>query len=154
MTQGRGYQPVEYPVDGEDEEEDPKPIGVLRLDASYSPGAPRGLQRWRALGWSSARTSTSSSWNLESDGTIEPEQCHSAAPRPSCSAAVGGVRGSEQPELASPCRWRQKSARRWIPSLLRPVDDLELTVRSANCLKAENIYYIGDSDSAYRRRTS
>ena len=28
--------------------------------------------------------------------------------------------------------------------LLRPVDDLELTVRSANCLKAENIYYIGD----------
>jgi DNA-directed RNA polymerase subunit alpha len=28
--------------------------------------------------------------------------------------------------------------------LLRPVDDLELTVRSANCLKAESIYYIGD----------
>ena len=30
------------------------------------------------------------------------------------------------------------------PILLRPVDDLELTVRSANCLKAENIFYIGD----------
>ena len=30
------------------------------------------------------------------------------------------------------------------PILIRPVDDLELTVRSANCLKAENIYYIGD----------
>ena len=30
------------------------------------------------------------------------------------------------------------------PVLLRPVDDLELTVRSANCLKAESIYYIGD----------
>ena len=30
------------------------------------------------------------------------------------------------------------------PILRRPVDDLELTVRSANCLKAENIYYIGD----------
>jgi DNA-directed RNA polymerase subunit alpha len=30
------------------------------------------------------------------------------------------------------------------PMLLRPVDDLELTVRSANCLKAENIYFIGD----------
>ena len=30
------------------------------------------------------------------------------------------------------------------PILLRPVDDLEFTVRSANCLKAENIYYIGD----------
>ncbi len=30
------------------------------------------------------------------------------------------------------------------PVLLRPVDDLELTVRTANCLKAENIFYIGD----------
>jgi DNA-directed RNA polymerase subunit alpha len=30
------------------------------------------------------------------------------------------------------------------PILMRPVDELELTVRSANCLKAENIYYIGD----------
>jgi DNA-directed RNA polymerase subunit alpha len=30
------------------------------------------------------------------------------------------------------------------PLLLRPIDDLELTVRSANCLKAESIYYIGD----------
>ncbi|WP_276617784.1 DNA-directed RNA polymerase subunit alpha [Turicimonas muris] len=30
------------------------------------------------------------------------------------------------------------------PILRRPVDDLELTIRSANCLKAENIYYIGD----------
>jgi len=30
------------------------------------------------------------------------------------------------------------------PVLMQPVDDLELTVRSANCLKAENIYYIGD----------
>ena len=30
------------------------------------------------------------------------------------------------------------------PILLRPVDELELTVRSANCLKAENIHYIGD----------
>jgi DNA-directed RNA polymerase subunit alpha len=34
--------------------------------------------------------------------------------------------------------------RKFDPILLRPVDDLELTVRSANCLKAENIYYIGD----------
>ena len=30
------------------------------------------------------------------------------------------------------------------PVLMQPVDDLELTVRSANCLKAESIYYIGD----------
>ena len=30
------------------------------------------------------------------------------------------------------------------PIMLRPVDELELTVRSANCLKVEKIYYIGD----------
>src|SRR6266511_1438169 len=38
----------------------------------------------------------------------------------------------------------QRSMPQVDPILLRPVDDLELTVRSANCLKAENIYYIGD----------
>ena len=42
---------------------------------------------------------------------------------------------SEQPKTAGP---------QMDPILLRPVDELELTVRSANCLKAENIYYIGD----------
>ena len=36
------------------------------------------------------------------------------------------------------------SSQQFDPVLLRPVDELELTVRSANCLKAENIYYIGD----------
>merc|ERR1712071_662953 len=39
---------------------------------------------------------------------------------------------------------QQKEEEEIDPILLRPVDDLELTVRSANCLKAENIYYIGD----------
>jgi DNA-directed RNA polymerase subunit alpha len=43
--------------------------------------------------------------------------------------------------LISSTTWQARSS---IQSLLRPVDELELTVRSANCLKAENIYYIGD----------
>ena len=38
----------------------------------------------------------------------------------------------------------QPQGQQFDPTLLRPVDDLELTVRSANCLKAESIYYIGD----------
>jgi DNA-directed RNA polymerase subunit alpha len=38
----------------------------------------------------------------------------------------------------------KRSSQQFDPILLRPVDELELTVRSANCLKAENIYYIGD----------
>jgi DNA-directed RNA polymerase subunit alpha len=43
-----------------------------------------------------------------------------------------------------PITTEEKKASQIDPVLLRPVDDLELTVRSANCLKAENIYYIGD----------
>jgi DNA-directed RNA polymerase subunit alpha len=45
-------------------------------------------------------------------------------------SALPGISGARNPQID--------------PILLRPVDDLELTVRSANCLKAENIYYIGD----------
>ncbi len=41
-------------------------------------------------------------------------------------------------------RGRPSASEHFDPILLRPVDELELTVRSANCLKAENIYYIGD----------
>jgi DNA-directed RNA polymerase subunit alpha len=44
----------------------------------------------------------------------------------------------------TPVQIEQPKASRSTRSCLRPVDDLELTVRSANCLKAENIYYIGD----------
>ncbi|HET9736136.1 MAG TPA: DNA-directed RNA polymerase subunit alpha C-terminal domain-containing protein, partial [Burkholderiales bacterium] len=44
----------------------------------------------------------------------------------------------------TPAQAEQTKSPQVDPILLRPVDDLELTVRSANCLKAENIYYIGD----------
>ena len=44
----------------------------------------------------------------------------------------------------APSEVEVKAAPQVDPVLLRPVDDLELTVRSANCLKAENIFYIGD----------
>jgi DNA-directed RNA polymerase subunit alpha len=43
-------------------------------------------------------------------------------------------------EVAAP----QEEENEFDPIFLQPVDDLELTVRSANCLKAEQIYYIGD----------
>ena len=55
--------------------------------------------------------------------------------------AAVGVRSLEG--MAEPMQ-AQRTSPQVDPILLRPVDDLELTVRSANCLKAENIYYIGD----------
>ena len=57
--------------------------------------------------------------------------------------AAGGVRAARGQSEAPP-RSPTEDPQQFDPILLRPVDELELTVRSANCLKAENIYYIGD----------
>ena len=75
--------------------------------------------------------------DIETNGAIEPEEAIRAARACSSTSSVfaqleGTALPAEQPSPAVD------------PILLRPVDDLELTVRSANCLKAENIYYIGD----------
>jgi DNA-directed RNA polymerase subunit alpha len=58
--------------------------------------------------------------------------------------AAGGVRAARGQCEPGWLRGRGARAPQFDPILLRPVDELELTVRSANCLKAENIYYIGD----------
>ena len=57
-------------------------------------------------------------------------------------AVFAQLEGSELAAFDAPAQ-RGGNAQ-FDPILLRPVDELELTVRSANCLKAENIYYIGD----------
>ena len=77
--------------------------------------------------------------DIETNGAIEPEEAIRTAARIlmeqlSVFADLAGT--------AMPVEY-QKTVQ-VDPLLLRPVDDLELTVRSANCLKAENIYYIGD----------
>ena len=77
--------------------------------------------------------------DIETNGSIEPEEAVRAAARilidqMSIFADLEGTPIEVEEEKAPPID----------PVLLRPVDDLELTVRSANCLKAEDIYYIGD----------
>jgi DNA-directed RNA polymerase subunit alpha len=79
--------------------------------------------------------------DVETNGVISPEEAVRQSARIlmdqiSVFAALEGAGDSyEAPARGTP---------QIDPVLLRPVDDLELTVRSANCLKAENIYYIGD----------
>ena len=77
--------------------------------------------------------------DIETNGVVEPEQAvrYAASVLVEQLSVFADLKGTDQPsaERASP---------QVDPVLLRPVDDLELTVRSANCLKAENIYYIGD----------
>ena len=135
VTRGRGYQPVEY---GGEEEEDVRPIGVLRLDASYSP------MRRVAYAVESARVEQRTDLDklildIESDGTIEPEQAIRRAATILQQQLAVFVDLDKEGETVV-----EEKRDEVDPVLLRPVDDLELTVRSANCLKAENIYYIGD----------
>jgi DNA-directed RNA polymerase subunit alpha len=139
VRRGRGYEPVsQRELDGAEE----RPIGKLPLDASYSP------VRRVAIDVQSARVEQRTDLDrlvidLETNGTIDPKGAvqHAAGilrDQLSSFVALEGIHpeeaGGELPPEKPPID----------PILLRPVDDLELTVRSANCLKAENIYLIGD----------
>ena len=135
VEKGRGYVPGNVRIVGDEET---KAIGKIVLDASYSP-----VKRV-SYAVESARVEQRTDldrlvMDVETNGVIEPEEAVRQAARIlvdqlSVFAALEGTSVSaEMPKSSSV-----------DPLLLRPVDDLELTVRSANCLKAENIYYIGD----------
>ena len=137
VTRGRGYVPVEHT--GEEEEEESHPIGILRLDASYSP------MRRVAYQVENARVEQRTDLDrlvldVESNGTIEPEE----AIRRAATILKQQLDVFVDLEGAEGDAGTEEEADEIDPKLLRPVDDLELTVRSANCLKAEHIYYIGD----------
>ena len=135
VSRGRGYQPVDARVKDDDET---RAIGRLQLDASYSP-----VSRL-AYTVESARVEQRTDLDklvldLETNGTIDPEEAiRRAATILQHQLAVFVDLESEQDSEP------EEQEDQIDPILLRPVDDLELTVRSANCLKAENIYYIGD----------
>lgn len=135
VARGRGYVPADA---REGEEEETRSIGRLSLDATFSP-----INRV-AYVVESARVEQRTDLDklvldLETNGTIDPEEAiRRAATILQQQLAVFVDLESEGD--AEPARQEDEVD----PILLRPVDDLELTVRSANCLKAENIYYIGD----------
>ncbi len=135
IGRGRGYMPVDARSKDDDET---RAIGRLQLDASYSP-----VSRL-AYTVESARVEQRTDLDklvldLETNGTIDPEEAiRRAATILQHQLAVFVDLESEQDSEP------EEQEDQIDPILLRPVDDLELTVRSANCLKAENIYYIGD----------
>ena len=133
IEKGRGYVPAtSRRVD------DTRSIGSILLDASFSPVRRVSYQV------ESARVEQRTDLDrlvidIETNGVIEPEE----AVRYSASVLVDQL--SVFASLQSTSEERIESSQPQVdPILLQPVDDLELTVRSANCLKAENIYYIGD----------
>ena len=133
IEKGRGYTPASLMS-----EEQSKTIGNLFIDASFSP------IRKVSFNVENARVEQSTDFDkliidIETNGSIEPEKAVTAAAAilmdQLSSFADMSFQQSSAPVLEKP---------KINPVLLRPVDDLELTVRSANCLKAESIFYIGD----------
>lgn len=135
VSKGRGYVAADSGLSDEDET---RGIGKLQLDASYSP------VRRVAYVVEAARVEQRTDLDklvidLETDGTIDPEDAIRRA------ATILQQQIAVFVDLEQERKPEKKEQREEVdPILLRPVDDLELTVRSANCLKAENIYYIGD----------
>ncbi|EQD56045.1 DNA-directed RNA polymerase subunit alpha [Metallibacterium sp.] len=135
VRRGLGYQPasVRHAAD-----EEARPIGRLQLDASFCP------VRRVAYEVDAARVEQRTNLDklvldIETNGTMDAEDAvRRAAEIIAEQLAIFGdfTRRSVEENQAD------KSG--FDPILLRPIDDLELTVRSANCLKAESIYYIGD----------
>jgi DNA-directed RNA polymerase subunit alpha len=135
ISRGRGY----VPADARDNpEEETRAIGRLQLDATFSPVVRVSYVVENAR--VEQRTDLDKLvLDLETNGTLDPEEAirRAATILQQQLAVFVDLEGEKQSE---PEERRDEVD----PILLRPVDDLELTVRSANCLKAENIYYIGD----------
>jgi len=134
VEQGRGYEPVS----SRRVSEETRTVGSIMLDASFSPVC--------RVSYSveSARVEQRTDldklvMDIETNGVIEPEEAVRYAARILVDqlSIFADLQGT-------PTAIEAPKAPQVDPILLRPVDDLELTVRSANCLKAENIYYIGD----------
>ncbi len=135
VEMGRGYVPASTRRNAEEED---RAIGRLLVDASFSP-----VVRI-AYDVDSARVEQRTDLDklvldMETNGTLDPEE---AIRRASTILAEQLDAFVELRDVTEPEQKEEKPL--FDPILLRPVDDLELTVRSANCLKAEAIQYIGD----------
>ncbi|MFD0966612.1 DNA-directed RNA polymerase subunit alpha [Seminibacterium arietis] len=135
VQRGRGYVPASTRVHSQNEE---RPIGRLLVDACYSP-VNRIAYNVEATRVEQRTDLDKLVIELETNGTLDPEEAirRSATILAEQLDAFVDLRDVRQPEV-------KEEKPEFDPILLRPVDDLELTVRSANCLKAETIHYIGD----------
>ncbi|MBK8072815.1 MAG: DNA-directed RNA polymerase subunit alpha [Ramlibacter sp.] len=139
VEKGRGYVPGSMRRYGD---EPTKSIGRIVLDASFSP-----VKRV-SYTVESARVEQRTDLDklvmeIETNGAVTAEDAVRASAKILVEqlAVFAQLEGNELAAFDAPVA---RASQNFDPILLRPVDELELTVRSANCLKAENIYYIGD----------
>ncbi len=138
VRRGRGYHPAQSKAEPGEEDTGATEIGALRLDASFSPirRVSYAVERARV----EQRTDLDKLvLDIETNGSIEPED----AVRTAASTLY------DQLAVFVDLEAREEATRvgdsgKINPTLLKPIEDLELTVRSTNCLKAEDIHYVGD----------
>ncbi|VFP81223.1 DNA-directed RNA polymerase subunit alpha [Buchnera aphidicola (Cinara kochiana kochiana)] len=135
IMRGRGYVTAQS---RKDLMQTDRIVGKLFLDVSYSP-IERIVYNVEAARVEQRTDLDKLIIDMETNGTIDPEEAIRKAATILAEQLESFVdlRGIREPEI-------KEEKPEFEPSLLRPVDDLELTVRSANCLKAESIHYIGD----------
>ena len=131
---GKGYVPASL-LKAED-----APIGLIAVDAIYSP------VRKVAYKVDNSRVGQQTDYDrltiqIETDGSVGPEDAVGLAARILQDQLQLFV-NFDEPHLAQVNERRPELP--FNPNLLRKVDELELSVRSANCLKNDNIVYIGD----------
>ncbi|QLK87296.1 DNA-directed RNA polymerase subunit alpha [Arsenophonus endosymbiont of Aphis craccivora] len=135
VQRGRGYVPASARIHSE---EDERPIGRLLVDACYSP-VERIAYNVEATRVEQRTDLDKLVIEMETNGTIDPEEAIRRA------ATILAEQLEAFVDLRDVAKVEVKDEKpEFDPILLRAVDDLELTVRSANCLKAEAIHYIGD----------
>ena len=139
VEKGRGYVPGNLRRYGD---EPTKSIGRIVLDASFSPvnRVSYAVENARV----EQRTDLDKLvMEIQTNGAISPEEAIRSSAKILCEqlAIFAQLPTDGQGIFDAPI---SRPTPNFDPILLRPVDELELTVRSANCLKAENIYYIGD----------
>ncbi|MFP3028778.1 MAG: DNA-directed RNA polymerase subunit alpha [Arsenophonus sp.] len=135
VQRGRGYVPAFTRIHSE---EDERQIGRLLVDACYSP-VERIAYNVEATRVEQRTDLDKLVIEMETNGTIDPEEAIRRA------ATILAEQLEAFVDLRDVAKVEVKDEKpEFDPILLRAVDDLELTVRSANCLKAEAIHYIGD----------
>jgi DNA-directed RNA polymerase subunit alpha len=135
VVKGRGYSPANTRVVNEDDE---RAIGQLYVDATFTP------VNMVTYSVESARVENRTDLDkliidVDTDGTLEAEDAIKYAATILSDQLTSFVDFKVIEEAVV-----EEKAPAVDPALLQAIDDLDLTVRSANCLKAENIYYVGD----------
>ena len=129
---GRGYEPAD--LRGEEETQ----VGALKVDASFSP-VKRVAYSVENASFEKRTDLDKLIVELETDGTLNPKDAieHSATIMQQQLAAFVNLDAIAEQEA-------KKEQNDFDPLLMRSIEELELTVRSTNCLKAESIFLIGD----------